>query len=640
MIASISRVLVDRFRAAWSSRGRTFRALTPDVGREVCCQLQAQKQALHNFTIAMEQEFLELGALLRQITSLARQVRDRSDKAIAAASGRAEDAAIQFAFQLLKKAEDLVQASREQHHNVFAVFEKMHLDLIKIARERSVLQRMLSPLETATTQFRIQACAFDENTRAQFFALADAIGEIVKDVRAAVGQRFEELERTGQATGELAAKLAAIAAEQKLETENMLAESRDQLSKLNEVLLASESVAQSISQAGTNIATGVGKVIVALQCQDMARQKFEHISAAIDEMIGHLKTVVMRGLSGAEAIDCRRFLADASRVQLSQLQSVFEQLNEAASQAGEGLQEVKLEAKSLADHAVRCGDATLDGQIIEQAVRSIHAVLAVIDNAVANVKSVTAVVQKLKSTFSDCTSQILGLALRLRMVALNAQILAAHVDAGTALEVVAKNTRTIADQAMQQLDEISSRVVALVDLVVDLEQRLADHHDLADMERNLLAGEAGESEQKLGTLELELRNAVAAIRPLEQELSGTIRRVTECIRFPEAVAQASARSTALFEQIVIQNSDTRGKHDMSAHHKVQELKRNYTMAHERNVHAFAVESGLALEKAVRPFEIGPEPANTVGPSGEPDQPPAAHRITVEEDDLADNVELF
>ena len=41
------------------------------------------------------------------------------------------------------------------------------------------------------------------------------------------------------------------------------------------------------------------------------------------------------------------------------------------------------------------------------------------------------------------------------MVALNAQIFAAHVDTGAALEVVASNTRTVADEAMQQLDEIS-----------------------------------------------------------------------------------------------------------------------------------------------------------------------------------------
>ena len=181
----------------------------------------------------------------------------RSDEITAAATGRTEDAAIQFAFQLLKKAEDLVHASREQYNNVSVVFEKMHVEVIRIARERSALVRTLSPLEMTNSQFRIQACAFDEGTRAKFFALADSIGSIVRDVHNAVGQRFEELERTGEETGTAVTRLTSLATEQKAKTERMLTETRIDLSTLNDALQSSEAAAQSISQAGLKISGGV-----------------------------------------------------------------------------------------------------------------------------------------------------------------------------------------------------------------------------------------------------------------------------------------------------------------------------------------------------------------------------------------------
>jgi len=646
MIAWRQKPVVQRLRAAWHNYLRPDAALSPERVRALSSGLEAEKAALFDFTAAMEEEFLELGTLLRKITSLARQVRTQCDEVTAAATGRAEDAAIQFAFQLLKKAEDLVYASREQYSGVSVVFEKMHVEVTRIARERITLMRTLSPLEMTNSQFRIQACAFDETTRAKFFALADNIAGIVRDVQTAVSQRFEDLERTGEETGKAVTKLTRLAADQKAETERMLRETRTRLSTLNQALVSSEAAAQSMSQAGLKIAVGVSKAILALQCQDMARQKFQHIGMAIDEMVGHLAAGSAEGFRGAEQADCRQFLADAGRVQLIQLRTVFDQLDEAAQQVGGGLAEIDAEARALADHALRSGGATLDGEVIGQAISSIHAVLEVIESAAVSIRSVVDLVQKLKSTFHDCTSQVLGLALRLRMVALNAQIFAAHVDAGAALEVVASNTRTVADEAMQQLDTISARVSELIDLIGEIEQRLSDYRDLATMEQTLLFGESAESEKKLVTLEQDLQSALSTIPSLEGELSETLRRTAGSIRFPDAVAKASGRAIALFEQIVLRHSaSSRGAEAVGGHHKVEELNRNYTMAHERTLHEAVVHKLTNPDStAVQPpaeFTAVPDQIferNSEIPVSRSEKPEPDGEAVGEE--LADNVELF
>jgi hypothetical protein len=581
------------FRSLWSGQ----RDLSRDRDRRIARDLLAEKQALETFTVSMEKEFLELGAQLKRIVELTREVRSRSSEIAEAASGHSEDAAIHFAFQLLKKAEDVVRASREQYAAVFAIFEKMQGDLAGISRERDSLMRTLAPLEATNTQFRIQACAFDEDTRSQFFALAEKTGAIVRDVRHAVGQRFEELDRSGRAIADLARKLAAMAAEQRQQTERMLSGTRAHLAALEDAVAASGRSAQSITAAGETIAGGVASAIMALQCQDMARQKFQHIGAAIDEMAAHL---------GAEsdATDRRHFLADASCVQLGQLEAVFDQLDQAARQVDGGLAQVAADAEKLAAGALRSGSATLDQHVIAQAIESIRAVLDVIASAVNSIRGMVELVLKLRATFSDCTSQVLGLALRLRLVALNAQIFAARVEAGAALEVVAHNTRLIADESMHQLAGISSRVTELVDAVVELEQRLGDYSELASMEHGVLSREAVESESRLRVLEQHLRAAMSAIQPVELRLAESIQAAIGSIGFPAEVARNRSRSVAFFGRMAGDRSSAD-----SAHHKLKDLKQNYTMAHEREIH----------ESAVRASPADPQRAK---------------------ENLADNVELF
>lgn len=639
MIPSLTRHFTEHMRGAWFAYRHRKARLSPALVQELISGLGAEKQALLSFTAAMEDEFVELGSLLQEIIFLSREVQERSNEVMAAAAGRTEGAAIHFAFRLLKKAEDLVDASREHYQNVFAVFARMHVDLNRIARERDALMRALLPLETTNAQFRIQACAFDEDTRGRFFVLADDIHEVVSEVQTAVQRRFEELDRTSQVTGELTGRLRALTAGQKQKTVRLLMETRGHLSTLNQALLSSESAAQSISQAGGNIATGVGGAMVSLQCQDMARQKIQHIAAAIDEMMGRLTQGSRTRFGRDEEAGCRHYLAKASHVQLKQLETVFDQLDKAAHEVGDGLLAVEMETKSFAQGATRSGGATLDGQIIAQAIQSIHDVLGVIDDAVTSIRDVNELVQKLKSTFNDCTSQILTLALRLRTVALNAQILAAQVESGSALEVVASNTRIIADEAMQHLEETSDGVNELIASVSDIEQRLGDYQELAVMEQELLASEAGQSQDRLQALEGKLRSGLAAIGPLERRLSETIKLAIGSIRFPETVAKARTSSTALFEGITSDAGPLDDDSEGDAHLEIHELTHNYTMANEREIHELAIETdfsqGAAVAKWDGEFDVDEEPR----PQRQ-EQTTTPDDTEPHEEKLPDNTELF
>jgi hypothetical protein len=127
-----------------------------------------------------------------------------------------------------------------------------------------------------------------------------------------------------------------------------------------------------------------------------------------------------------------------------------------------------------------------------------------------------------------------------------------------------------------------------------------------------------------------LRGALSAIGPVEKQLGAEIAGAVASIRFPKAVAEEKARSLSLFERVVEQYADP----EAGAHEKVQALKRNYTMAHERDVHESAV--GAGDPRVAEP----PEEELAICEIPEEADPSSQESSETQEERLAENVELF
>ena len=547
--------------------------------------LAATKESLLEFSRAVESEFLELGRNLRDIAGHAQEVGRLSDAVIATASGQTEDAAIQFAFQLLKKAEDLVRATREQHNQVLMVFKQLQIEFKRMARERNILDWILSPFKLTKIQFRLQACDFDADTRKQYSMMAETIGTIIKDIESAVDERFLTLERNAESAEKLAVRLNSLSLQQNHRTKLMLSQTRSQLATLNEVLDSSRAIAVSMREHGASIWKGVSKAIMALQCHDIVRQKIEHICAASDQMRLHLGNATAKDSeSMPDSVDT--YLADVGRLQLAHLQSTFTQLGNAGQQIGSALDEVQQNANVLAESALRAGMATLDGDVIEVSIESIHKVLALMTESVAHVREVLVLVQRLRNEFSTCTSEVMPLTQRLRLMAMNAQIAATKVQAGKVLETVAQNTRRVADEAGEELVAISTQLGAVIDAVTNLSERLADFCEVAEEERRVLEKDAFTAEGKLGELEGGLRGAVAKIAAANQTVSARARKALSGMHFPAAVGPTLGEIQPVFKELAGVCSGASALLIPSAVHTAA-LKRNYTMADEHAVHSLA-----------------------------------------------------
>ncbi len=150
--------------------GKSTRALRE--GKVWAQRLEEEKESLRSLADVMEVEFVSLSeGLMRldeQLTHIQRQCLSLTNLT----AGRTEDAAIQFAFQLLKKVEDLLLASYDQYDHVFAAFHELQGWLAQLPKQHDELLRALLPLSMITTAFRIEASRHPGEVQEVFAGLA------------------------------------------------------------------------------------------------------------------------------------------------------------------------------------------------------------------------------------------------------------------------------------------------------------------------------------------------------------------------------------------------------------------------------------------------------------------------------------
>jgi hypothetical protein len=148
--------------------------------------------------------------------------------------GRSEDAAVQFAFQLLKKAEDLVLGSYDQYDHVFATFDELRARLADLTRQHNELMRVLLPLNFITLSFRIEASRHPPEVQTAFFTLAAGMNRTVNEVRGTLEGQFEQLAASERIACRLIGQISASIQEHRRQVAGTLAASRRQLRALGE----------------------------------------------------------------------------------------------------------------------------------------------------------------------------------------------------------------------------------------------------------------------------------------------------------------------------------------------------------------------------------------------------------------------
>jgi hypothetical protein len=119
--------------------------------------LEEEKNSLFSLVHGMEKEFPATGEGLKRLAQQLDQIQRECQSLTDLTLGQSQGAAVQLAFQLLKKAEDLFLACCDQYDHVFAAFSDLQQWLSHVPKLHNELVRVLLPLNFITTSLRIEA---------------------------------------------------------------------------------------------------------------------------------------------------------------------------------------------------------------------------------------------------------------------------------------------------------------------------------------------------------------------------------------------------------------------------------------------------------------------------------------------------
>jgi hypothetical protein len=586
-------------------------------------RLEEEKLFLLSLVRGMETEFLAtgdgLGRLAAQLGEIQSQCQSLSDLTL----GQSQDAAVQFAFQLLKKAEDLVLASYDQYDHVFATFTELQQRLAQLSRQHDELMRVLLPLSFITLSFRIEASRHPVEVQQAFSTLAASVNRTVNEVRLTLERQFAEIAASERIARSLIGQISASVREHRQEAAATLETSRRQLHALSDSLVRCQAGTMDLAQLNQAVNRHIGDLVLAQQCQDITRQKIEHVGEAMVEMRTHLDDAKTGG--PAVETSARQFVFQAGQIQLQQVQNVFDQLNAAAESLQSGIHSLRAEATEAAAAVVKMSSTTLDAQITRQCHAGIGEILGIVQQAVEKIAAIVTAFEPLQASFVDCTRKATTLAGDVRLAGLNAQVFAIQAPDGATLEVLAGRVGVISEQVIQQVEQMGAALTHTAEMINNLRQRLEDFQVLGRAEEEVLTAESVLSQKKLTDLETAIPVLIQGVTRQQETFAQSVQKVLARIRFPEAVAQASARSLGFFQDLVAwSHTDGANLEDKSdAARKLDRLKANYTMASERDTHAAALQPAPATTPAIELFEdLDPAPPKMAGPP-EPGTPPAA-----------------
>lgn len=598
---------------------------SPEINPEnLARRLGEEKEFLLTVIRDVEAEFLETGKGVEQLTRQLGEIQVPCRELIRLTLGQNQDAVVSFTFQLLKKAEDLVLACYEQYDHVFANFDDLQQRLARLSKRHDDLMRVLLPLNFITTSFRIEASRNPPEVQETFSALADNMSRTVNEVRDTMERQFSDLAASEAVAQNLMAQTFASIRVHREEVAAILKTSRRQLNELSEALAVSTAGAADLSRLNESVNRHINSIVMAQQCQDITRQKIEHVGEAMETMRIHLNET--RGDTARGQTEARQFVFHAGQIQLHQVRNVFDQLGQAADGLTSGIESLRAEAGAAADVAVRMGGATLDAKVADQCQAGIGEILAILNQAVMKIRDILAIFAPLQASFVDCTGKAAALANDVRYAGLNAQIFAVHAPDGGSLEVLAGHVRAISDDVIEQVGQMGHELSNTIEMVSNLRQRLEDFDILGVAEAAVLSSETLLSRTKLTELKEVIPLLIGRVAESQRAFAGAVEEILANVRFPAIVAGAGVRSVRFFEHLVEWGGEagrTGSGVEVGAARKIDQLHSRYTMESERNAHAAAMQLAEKKETA------RPEPEHA-----------AVSEKDTSAGQLGDNVELF
>lgn len=558
----------------------------------------------------LETRFLETEKSLLQLNELAERLLGESERLIGYVTGRSGEAdTLKAGFEVLGGPLDFVEESRVRTSRLMETLRKHEQQMDAMRRHEKALGNAVAPLKYIQTMFRIESAGLPADMQGIFLGLTKEIEGLHRRVGEIFGEQFQRLAQSREAIDALIRRSEAQSARHLEETSRKRSQVRDTLNDLQAEMADGEKTDLELVRTSKGISEQVAKIIVAMQFQDIVRQKIEHVRQGLEDMAVHRPDA-----GPGNGDEFRRnvlYQRDASRLQKGQLQQVLADIGGAASQYSDALGEIRRMASGLDSECVRLAgfrsiSAADDGMVpaLLAAMADIRELVSAISDTLVETHRT---LEPLGGLAANLTGVMRELSSHIKLIALNAQIQASQVGTGTGLEILSENTTRISDE-IYKLNEAAA--AELDTLIAGLNGAIAQSGALqseATHIRDTLNKRCGELEQCLRAYQESAQESFRTVKSTGEALSAETSAAMDSPEFSALVAERIERLVGGLDALSLAASaflEDAGDDGASDADVLKHLTRNYTMASERAAHAMALSGadGVGTEQ-VTPASI-------------------------------------
>ena len=565
--------------------------------------------ALKHSEAGLEAQFLTIGTELERMAGCGHDFVTQVEKLVGLATGKDCDRSVfDNPVDLIERATEFLEDC-QRRTDALVTHLRVYRDQIReLLGTEAALRRTMLPLRFVQVLFKVECAPLSADIQQLFGSLTDEIENLQGQMRDIFGTNFQKLEQTQESLEQVIGQLERQESSLRAALATHKSRIGDTLAGLRRELDSNQKREFQLNLLSRAVAREVEQVVISLQFQDIVHQKLQHVTAELPRMQARFSEFV--GARQAEALsEPMQYLWQSCRLQGGQIDAAREELLRAEAGIRSGIGNVlghlrELDSRCLSLEEFQLLTTSGDG-MVQVLVETLEEVRKLMGESVACAATAHELLRPLGSLASNLTVIARELAARIHLFGLNAQVQAAQVtegERGKGLAIlslrtseICGETNRISELAAEHLDAMAAGLAKCV------------------REFGTLRSEAAEQESALGQDSLVQEKALHAFRDHGLETLRSIGGSLDGIRAHAHLTLETVQFTDFCEAILpglqqpllaIAESANRWLEERGCTvkdaHVIEGLKKDYTMASEREVFERLTSSGELFPDSPNP----------------------------------------
>jgi len=561
--------------------------------------LESTLQILKSFAGQTEDQFLQLGERLQDFAIRSGKISSTANELVEVVSGDESRHLTAQLQQLFNDMETYLAQVRARGETSCQILQQVLSQLDTVVQPLEGFQKMDKVLRMLSISTKIESARIGE-LGAGFTTLAldvEKLSHAVNEKSAGIMSHRQSLELLIRDNLE---KVRTTGFGQHADAARILA---DVSAGINTLLSLNETCSKAgllARQTAAEVSDEIASVVSSMQFHDITRQQIEHVVEALEK----LRQQIHASSAEIKPEACRSLVAetgDICELQAAQIRHAADQLKKATLAILGNLQNIAQQQNQVSlqlQSAVTGNAGTSDTSLLDTMQRNMREVVTILKRCAAADEQLSTAMAEVATTtiqISGFVSDIEAVGSEINLIALNAQIKAAHTGPqGAALGVLAEAIKRLSLDAVVQTEDVSNTLKAINSITVDIQHKSEEEkrsvQQVAAMEQ-----EAEQIISRLGRITTTIHDRLSSITSAATALSEEINAVTASVHVHEEASRLAHEAETVLEQIY---REARALVPASPEfsNNLRHMEQRYTMESERMIHEMmAARHGAAVK---------------------------------------------